>query len=40
VRDCYLQRASAEPQRYRVVDAAGSVAQVRDRVAAAVDDLG
>ena len=39
VREAYLERAAAAPQRYRVVDASGSVEAVRARVAAAVADL-
>src|SRR5690606_28702328 len=29
VRDTYLQRAAADPQRYRIIDASGDLAQVR-----------
>jgi dTMP kinase len=39
VRDAYLARARAAPQRYRVIDASGTVAQVRMRMAQAVADL-
>ena len=39
VRDVYLSRAREAPDRYRVVDAAGSESQVRERVADAVADL-
>lgn len=39
VRDAYLARAGAAPQRYRIIDASGSVEQVRARVARAVADL-
>ena len=39
VRDAYLARARAAPQRYRVIDASGTVAQVRRRMAQAVADL-
>ena len=38
VRDVYLARARAAPQRYRVIDASGTVAQVRMRMAQAVAD--
>lgn len=39
VRDAYLARARTAPQRYRVIDASGTVAQVRGRLAQAVADL-
>lgn len=39
VRDAYLERAREAPARYRVVDASGSEAEVRERVFAAVADL-
>jgi dTMP kinase len=39
VRDAYLARARAAPQRYRVSDASGTVAQVRMRMTQAVADL-
>jgi len=39
VREAYLARAAAAPQRYRVVDARGTPAAVRARVAAALDGL-
>lgn len=32
VRDCYLERAKAQPKRFRVVDASGSVEQVAAQV--------
>jgi dTMP kinase len=39
VRNAYLARASAAPQRYRIIDASGTVDQVRARVVHAVADL-
>ncbi len=39
VRNAYLERAAADPGRYRVVDASGGIEAVRARVQAAVDDL-
>ena len=38
VRDCYLERAAAEPARMRVIDASGSPADVAARCSAAVRD--
>lgn len=39
VRATYLERAAAEPTRFRVVSASGDVERVRDQVFAAVEDL-
>lgn len=39
VRETYLERAAAEPERFRVIDAAGDVETVADRVHEAVGDL-
>ena len=39
VRNAYLERAAADPGRYRIVDASGGIEAVRARVQAAVDDL-
>jgi dTMP kinase len=39
VRDGYLEMASAEPDRWRVVDASRDAAEVADSVWAAVRDL-
>lgn len=39
VRATYLERAAAEPARFRVVSASGEVDGVRDQVFAAVEDL-
>ena len=36
VRDCYLQRARAEPQRFRVIDAALTLAQVQAQLQTAL----
>lgn len=38
VREAYLQRAAAEPDRYRVIDAAQPVDTVRERLRAALGD--
>lgn len=38
-RDAYLERAREAPQRYRIIDACGTVSEVRERVALAVSDL-
>jgi dTMP kinase len=38
-RGVYLQRARAEPERFRVVDASGSAEEVRERVVAAVREV-
>jgi dTMP kinase len=40
VRARYLERARAEPERFRVIDASGELASVRTAVQAAVKDLG
>ena len=39
VRDAYLARAAAAPARYRVIDASGTVEDVRVKVQAAVENL-
>ena len=39
VRQCYLDRAAAEPERMRVIPAGGSVEAVAEAVLAAVEDL-
>lgn len=39
VRDCYLQRAHAEPQRFCVIDAAQSLAQVQSQLHVALKRL-
>ena len=39
VRDCYLQRAQDEPQRFRIVDAAQPLAQVQAQLRAALQAL-
>lgn len=39
VRETYLERAAAEPERFRVIDAAGDVETVADRIHEAVGDL-
>jgi dTMP kinase len=39
VRDAYLARAAAEPERFRVVDAARDLAAVQRDIAAALEDL-
>lgn len=39
VRNCYLALAAAEPERFVVIDASGSIATVRAKVAAAVNRL-
>lgn len=39
VRDCYRQRAQAEPQRFRIIDAAQPLAQVQAQLRAALQSL-
>ncbi|MCX2981372.1 dTMP kinase [Halieaceae bacterium IMCC14734] len=39
VRDCYLARAAAEPQRFQIIDTARPLAQVTPDVCAALDRL-
>ncbi|HEY5789111.1 MAG TPA: dTMP kinase [Gammaproteobacteria bacterium] len=39
VRACYLERAAAEPQRFRVIDAGLPLAEVQARIAEALDAL-
>lgn len=39
VRDCYLQRAAADPQRYRVIDASGDLQQVQQALAPVVAEI-
>lgn len=39
VRDCYLQRAAADPQRYRVIDASGDLQQVQQTLAPVVVEI-
>lgn len=39
VREAYLQRAAASPERYAVVDASGTMAQVQEQIAVALDSL-
>lgn len=39
VRQCYLDRAAREPERFRVIDASGDLSQVQQRVRAAVRPL-
>lgn len=39
VRNVYLQRAQNEPQRFRVIDASQTIAQVQHQVAAVVEDF-
>lgn len=39
VRDCYLQRARVEPQRFRVIDAAQPLAQVQQQLWTALQPL-
>jgi dTMP kinase len=39
VRQCYLDRASREPARFRVIDASGDLSQVQQQVRAAVQPL-
>lgn len=39
VRDCYLQRAKVEPQRFRIVDAAQPLAQVQAQLRATLQSL-
>ena len=39
VRACYLSMAAAEPQRYRIIDANGSVEEVQSRIKVVLDEL-
>lgn len=39
VRNTYLQRASADPQRYRVVDASGNLTEVREAMQPLIDEV-
>jgi dTMP kinase len=39
VRECYLQRAAAEPERFAVIDASPALDQVQARIASALDSL-
>lgn len=39
VRETYLQRAAADPQRYRVVDASGDLDQVRQAMQPLIDEV-
>lgn len=39
VRDTYLQRAAADPSRYRVIDASGDLGQVRHALQSVIDEV-
>ncbi len=39
VRNCYLQRASNEPQRFRVIDASQTLENVQQQIAAQLEDF-
>lgn len=39
VRDTYLQRAASDPQRYRIIDASGDLAQVRQAMQPLIDEV-
>ena len=39
VRNTYLQRAAADPQRYRVIDASGDLRQVREAMQPVIDEV-
>lgn len=39
VRNTYLQRAAAEPQRYRIIDASGDLTQVREAMQPVIDEV-
>ena len=39
VRRCYLQRAAADPQRYRIIDASGDLQQVREAIQPLIEEV-
>lgn len=39
VRSCYLQRAAADPERYRIIDASGNLQQVREAIQPLVEEV-
>src|SRR5690554_5419228 len=39
VRRCYLQRAAADPERYRVIDASGDLQQVREAIQPLIEEV-
>lgn len=39
VRRCYLQRAAADPERYRVIDASGNLQQVREAIQPLIEEV-
>ncbi|MFT5574461.1 MAG: dTMP kinase, partial [Cryomorphaceae bacterium] len=40
VRDCYLQRAAAEPKRIKLIDASQSLQDVKDQILKALTEFG
>ena len=39
VRDCYLQRAAADPERYRIIDASGDLEQVCEAIQPLIEEV-